>query len=488
MASREVARTGIALNWSIQRQWMATRVVVLIAGALLLVVDVLAPPVYVCAVVAVGLVVVATLRYPVAGLCCVAFAVPWASGYQLPVTGFSFSPTDCLIAVLGVALLVSLRERVVHAVFHTTWMRFVVFFIAVIAVSSTQAADSHAAIREIIKWTEMGLVYLAATRFIRTERQLAAVALAVVAAGLSQALLGYVQFVFQLGPDAFKHGPFLRAYGSFDQPNPYAGFLNMTLPLALCLALHWRSRGLRALGLGAVALILGAIVVSESRGALLAGSLAIAIVLALLSKRAAFVVGMSALTALGAGLLATFNLVPLAPFVRVLTAVGLGGVSFGDVNDTNFSAVERAAHWVAGVRIFASHPVLGVGAGNYAVAYPAFHPRGWYAALDHAHNYYINIAAEAGILGLAAYILLVGSALWYSYAANRRAHHGLHHAIVLGVLGALIATSIHNLFDVLYVHGMAALFGLLVALILVTVNLDDCKAGDVALDRRAVAV
>jgi len=135
----------------------------------------------------------------------------------------------------------------------------------------------------------MGLVYLAATRFIRTERQLAAVALAVVAAGFSQALLGYVQFVFQLGPDAFKHGPFLRAYGSFDQPNPYAGFLNMTLPLALCLALHWRSRGLRALGLGAVALILGAIVVSESRGALLAGSLAIAIVLALLSKRAAFV-------------------------------------------------------------------------------------------------------------------------------------------------------------------------------------------------------
>jgi O-antigen ligase len=134
------------------------------------------------------------------------------------------------------------------------------------------------------------------------------------------------------------------------------------------------------------------------------------------------------------------------------------------VTDANFSAVERAAHWLAGVRMFAAHPLLGVGIGNYSAAYPAYHPRGWYASLEHAHNYFINIAAEAGIIGLTSYVLLTGSALWYSYAITRQARTGACFAVALGSLGALTATTLHNLFDVLYVHGMATLLALIAAL------------------------
>lgn len=115
--------------------------------------------------------------------------------------------------------------------------------------------------------------------------------------------------------------------------------------------------------------------------------------------------------------------------------------------------------------MFAAHPLLGVGIGNYGAAYPAYHPRGWYASLDHAHNYYINIAAEAGVFGLTAYALWLGSALWYSYASARLEHDRAWRALLLGVLGGLVTTSVHNLFDVLYVHGMTALLGLLFALI-----------------------
>jgi O-antigen ligase len=147
-----------------------------------------------------------------------------------------------------------------------------------------------------------------------------------------------------------------------------------------------------------------------------------------------------------------------------MTSIGLGDVSFGNVTDANFSTVERAAHWLAGVRMFAAHPFLGVGIGNYSVAYPAFHPRGWYASLEHAHNYYINIAAEAGIIGLTSYSLMVGSALWYSYAIVRRTRDNVCFAVSLGALGVLVATSFHNIFDVLYVHGMATLLGAILAL------------------------
>ena len=59
---------------------------------------------------------------------------------------------------------------------------------------------------------------------------------------------------------------------------------------------------------------------------------------------------------------------------------------------------------------------------------------------------------------------MVGSALWYSYAIVRRTRDGVCFAVALGSLGALVATDFHNIFDVLYVHGMATLLGAILAL------------------------
>jgi putative inorganic carbon (hco3(-)) transporter len=207
-----------------------------------------------------------------------------------------------------------------------------------------------------------------------------------------------------------------------------------------------------------------ALFASQSRGALLAALAAAAVLSACLFRAVRPVLGLAILATVAFALGVTFGVIPAGPITRILTSVGLGDVAFGNVTDANFSAVERAAHWLAGVRMFAAHPIFGVGIGNYSAAYPAFHPRGWYASLEHAHNYYINIAAEAGIVGLTSYTLMVGSALWYSYAIVRRTRDTVCFAVALGSLGALVATDFHNIFDVLYVHGMATLLGAILAL------------------------
>jgi O-antigen ligase len=349
-------------------------------------------------------------------------------------------------------------------------------FLVVIIASASQAADVKASAREIVKWLELLVVYAASASLLRSLSAVRWIVAAVVAAGVIEACLGFAQFGFNLGPQAFATGRlFLRAYGTFDQPNPYAGYLNMVLPFAVALGILGETKKERALYRLAALLIAGAILVSESRGALLAGLLATAVVLALIWRPVRAGVWLAALAGLVGAWLSSFGLVPVGPFQRALSVVGLGGVSFEHVTDANFSTVERAAHWLAGVRMFAAHPLLGVGIGNYADAYPAYHPRGWYASLQHAHNYYINIAAEAGVVGLAAYVLLVGSALWYSYATLKSVRNRLLQAAVLGVLGALVATSFHNLFDVLYVHGTVALLGLLMALVPVALR---CTEGD----------
>jgi O-antigen ligase len=91
-------------------------------------------------------------------------------------------------------------------------------------------------------------------------------------------------------------------------------------------------------------------------------------------------------------------------------------------------------------------------------------------ALGHAHNHYLTIAAEAGILGFLGYVVFltvacrsaVGAVRAYGRTGDRQAQ-----AIALGILGGLTAYATHNLFDVMFVHGMGVTVGLLLSLLYV---------------------
>jgi O-antigen ligase len=463
-----------SIEWNAgERSWLGVRLLLLATAGLAIACLAFLPLTYAVAILGGIAVTVLVLRYPTMGLLLIVISVPWGSGIEIHAGGAAVTPTDGLVALVGAAwLAVAARDRA-NPFPRTVWTRYVFLFLAAIALSITQASDPKASAPEILKWLEMAVVYCAAAQFIRDRSTLRWIVFALVAAGVSQAVLGYGQFLLQLGPAAFgAHRPFFRSYGTFDQPNPYAGFLNMTLPMAISLSLLGVRTWERRLAAISALVIATALLASQSRGGLLAGLVASAVVLGLSTRFAREALKFALVVVPLAALATAYSLLPSSQVDRVLSAVGLGNVSFGDVTNANFSAVERAAHWLAGVRMFASHPVLGVGIGNYPDAYPRYHPRGWYASLGHAHNYYINIAAEAGVVGLLAYTLLIGTALWYAFAAVRRISGRFYTAVLLGVLGALSATAFHNLFDVLYVHGMAALTGLLVALVPVSLKLD----------------
>ncbi len=117
--------------------------------------------------------------------------------------------------------------------------------------------------------------------------------------------------------------------------------------------------------------------------------------------------------------------------------VGLVDIARSEVTDANFSVIERIAHWQAALGMWRDHLWLGVGAGNYAVAYAGYNLPRWYEPLGHAHNVYLNFAAEAGLLGLLAYLWLWLASLWQ---ALRTAASGDRFAAAVGagVLGALV--------------------------------------------------
>jgi O-antigen ligase len=73
-------------------------------------------------------------------------------------------------------------------------------------------------------------------------------------------------------------------------------------------------------------------------------------------------------------------------------------------------------------------------------------------SLGHAHNYYLNVAAETGLLGLFAYLLFWAAVSWQLAKSARRGPSAIQKALSLGALGVVAHVSVHNLVDNLWVH------------------------------------
>jgi putative inorganic carbon (HCO3(-)) transporter len=127
--------------------------------------------------------------------------------------------------------------------------------------------------------------------------------------------------------------------------------------------------------------------------------------------------------------------------------------------------------------MFVDHPWLGVGAGNYPAAYPDYFVASWREALGHAHNYYLNILAELGIIGGSVLLFFVGAAFMRLGGALVRSEpvpsggsRGLRpfwRAVLAGAFGGLVVFCVHNLFDSLFVHSVNVQVGVLLGLGLV---------------------
>src|SRR5262249_49066321 len=138
-----------------------------------------------------------------------------------------------------------------------------------------------------------------------------------------------------------------------------------------------------------------------------------------------------------------------------------------EVTDENFAVVERMAQLQAGWRMFRAHPLVGVGPGNYTPAYADFAVFPWYASRGHAHNYYLHMAAEAGLLGALASLALLGGVVCQTLAALRRARGVFLRSALIGCCGIIAATAGHELFENLHALSMgvqlAAIWGLVAA-------------------------
>ncbi|MCA9866601.1 MAG: O-antigen ligase family protein [Anaerolineales bacterium] len=443
---------------------------------------------------------IATLVYPLVGLGVALLLGPFGA-LEAIILGPTLLDSGQIVLLLTVAAwigtgLARRRLRIASSVFNVPW----ILLILIAALSLLDAYSIPLGLIELLKWLEIGLIVwlildLASDPSRRPTGYPAVMRLVLVmllAAGGVQACIGIWQFGLRgKGPEHFLVlGRFYRAYGTFEQPNPFGGYMNLIALLAIGLVLGllvaWierrRNRVTNSflspygvwLGVALLSAVAGSLglILSWSRGAWL-GFLAGLAVIALFSARRLLpgflLMGASAVL-LGSGLLlgtsARFG--PALAVVDRLSGFGdeftLGDVRGVDINDTNYAVVERLAHWQAAVGMARDDLWTGVGFGNYAAAYSDYDLLNFPDALGHAHNYYLNLLAEVGLPGLLAYLIfwlvLIGQSIWL---AKRIAWP--ERGIVVGLLAAWVALAVHHLVDKLYVNNIYVHLGAMIGLL-----------------------
>lgn len=446
----------------------------------------------------------------------------------LPISsGIAIGPlhlTDLLLlAAIGLWFIDGVRRRSLR--WQPTWLMLpLLIYCSILYLSLIQATSLSEAITELLKWVQFAALLLIVPTMVKRPR-IQWVLIGLLVGGVIQALLGIYQFIFRIGPEWFiVMGRFMRASGSFNQPNPYAGYLGLTLPIAVSLTLWafsrfrhgyllssdnlqtsdgevvrktrpfgqrvqvasqsrvWLRSILLLFSLISTGLIGTALLASWSRGGWLGALGSTAVVLLLRSRRAMILGGIAALFVPATLLLGLLQptMIPqplIARFEDVPAYFGATDLLNQPLTDENFAIVERLAHWDAALRMWERAPWLGVGPGNYATIYPEVRLPLWEEALGHAHNIYLNTLAESGIWGLLAYLLLWSTFvvwLWHTFRSISRTGDDLKESwigpLIIGVIGMLCHLSIHNFFDNLFVQGMYLHIGLWLAIILTLVH------------------
>ncbi len=503
--------SGYLLDWSSRRSTTVILGVAILAGLLLIQLS----PYQAVALVGLLALFLGTMIEPFVGLGTALFLGPLKAYLGAEVARIPPQIGHLFIALaLGSWLARGLSQREIR-IRQSPLLLPLLIFVGAVLLSLWDATGLVAfGTPELIKWVEISLLFVFVSHHLTAgvearsgragaaleSRRLVWLVLVVLGAGLFQAGVGIWQFGLRgEGPEHFAipGGDFFRAYGTFEQPNPYAGYLGLTVALALGMVADgiwsrlasWhtartgkeddshRSTHLRAtqsvsplvyaFAGGACVAMLFALAASWSRGAWVGFGAAALTMAVALPRKTRWGVALVALLIIGGRMLFMSGRLPpsfvarLTSFVRDIRLEDVRGVA---INDANYAVIERLAHWQTATSMFRHNVWSGIGFGCYEAAYDRFALINWPNALGHAHNYYLNLAAETGLIGLIAYGVLWGVIFWQTWRVTRRAE-GLTRGLALGLLGTWTHISVHHLLDNLYVNNVHLHIGVLLGVL-----------------------
>lgn len=244
-----------------------------------------------------------------------------------------------------------------------------------------------------------------------------------------------------------------RASGTYINPDHFAGFLELVLPLPLAFLLAGRVGLITRVVLAYATLtILGGLAVTFSRGGWVAAAAGVFLLLGFLlcHRNHRLRAGLVLVLLLAGG--GVFTARVLSHTLTYIRRVANPGDSGSSVLDTE----SRVQMWTAAVHMWRDHPWWGVGPGHFDSRFREYRPEGFQQRPEHAHDDYLELLADWGVAG--GVIVFGGVGIFVlglrrSWPHVRRAENDFgsgmstRYAFFLGGVSGLFALAVHSLVD-----------------------------------------
>jgi O-antigen ligase len=346
------------------------------------------------------------------------------------------------------------------------------------ATSSPISLDPYSTRLFLVRLVVFTLFFAAALTFINSEKRLRTIAGFITLFGALMAFFGILQRL--VNPDGIygiRGTPQAIPFGSFVNQHHFAAFMVMCSGVTLGSLFGRDTTRERRLLLLVAAVLMGmATLMTSSRGGLIALVAVVGyVVVATMfvndgdnsdDRQAAARRRGRLIAVCGAAfLLVVFGSVLFLGESNSLIR-GIGLVDQADLSNG------RSHFWSIAVRIFFDHPIAGAGLDAFGVAFTRYDTWPGVFRVEQAHNDYLQILADAGILGLGCVIVFIYLLFAKGWAIVKQSRSSYRRTLAIGAMAGCFGILVHSFFDFpLRTPSNAFIFLLLAALAIVDVKM-----------------
>lgn len=341
----------------------------------------------------------------------------------------------------------------------------IVLYVIIIVISTITSITFMGSIRDLALHSG-GLCFLVVmVNSVKTKEDFNKIFTILVFSATLVALYGLYQYVAGVELEAawldVKNNPDIRTrvYSVFYNPNILAEYLVLTIPLSVSLLWHSKQLHKKIIFLGTTAITILALVLTLSRGGWLGFAFSALIFILLVERKL------------------LLSIIPIVMGgVLFLPDVILNRIiSIGNLSDT--SNAYRITMWGIIGEIIKDNWVAGLGFGHlpFKQTYETYMRT---MPIFHAHNTYLETAAELGIPGLIAFLLFLFILFKYGIIKLVKNDDKYFRIMAAGVIAGLGGVLVHGLVEsILYLPKIILIFWIMVSFILTLIRINDQEKG-----------
>jgi len=222
----------------------------------------------------------------------------------------------------------------------------------------------------------------------------------------------------------------------YTSPNSVAIFLEPAVTLAAGFALYAHNRRDRTVAVVALVFLLASMVATLSRAGLL--TLAVLGVVAVVTiRRRGLKLGL-----LAAGVVGAVAILQIPEVARRMAHQFDPSYPYNTFEG-------RIQIWSDTLHMLRDHPIFGAGLRGYAIVMQPYVTTRAHVPELYAHDIFLSMWVEVGLLGLAAFVAMLAILLWKGWSAFSKTE-GFPRALLWGTAAAFVAIAVHGLFDTPY--------------------------------------